>query len=79
MRTDFDKSLKLTATYYFGAEPQDQGCHIGSANNKRMVIDSAMFLTLFLVHVWSNQMAYKTPQVDCLFLSKRAFKEHYVV
>ena len=23
----FDKTLKLTATRYFGTEPQDQGCH----------------------------------------------------
>ena len=26
-RADFNKILKLTATHYFGAKPQDQGCH----------------------------------------------------
>ena len=24
---DLNKTLKLTATRYFGAKPQDQGCH----------------------------------------------------
>ena len=49
------------------------------SNAGQIKLDGAVFLNLTLGDSMSSQLVYVTPQVTCLFLSQRAFKELHAV